>query len=49
MFKVNKKDANCQWRRSGNFIDNFEHFSHLVSGVSIVNFKHVIAGWVIAS
>ena len=30
------------WRRSDVFIVNFEHISHLVS---IVNFKHVIAGW----
>ena len=28
------------------FIVNFEHISHLCSSVSIVNFKHVIAGWV---
>ena len=26
---------------------NFEHISHLCSNVSIVNFEHVIAGWVI--
>ena len=25
---------------------NFEHVSHLCSSVSIVNFEHVIAGWV---
>ena len=30
-----------QWRRSGAFIVNFEHISHLY----IVNFEHVIAGW----
>ena len=32
-----------QWRRFGDFIVNFEHISHLCSGVSIVNFEHVIA------
>ena len=33
---------------SDNFIDNFQHISHFkrVSRVSVVNFKHVIAGWV---
>ena len=31
------------WRRSGVFIVNFEHISHC-SKVSVVNFKHVIAG-----
>ena len=34
-----------QWRRSGGFIVNFEHISHLCSSVSIVNFEHVVAGW----
>ena len=34
-----------QWRRSGVFIVNLEHISHL--GVSIANFEHVIADWVI--
>ena len=34
-----------QWRRSGIFIVNFEHISHLFSSISIVNFEHVIAGW----
>ena len=34
-----------QWRRSGVFIVNFEHISHLFSSVSIVNFQHVNAGW----
>ena len=33
------------WRRSGVFIVNFEHISHLCSSVSFVNFEHVIAGW----
>ena len=32
-----------QWRRSGIFIVNFEHISQVVS---VVNFEHVIAGWV---
>ena len=35
-----------QWRRFGGFIVNFEHISHLCSSSSIVNFEHVIAGWV---
>ena len=39
MFKV--------WLRFGIFIANFEHISHLCSDVSIVNFEHVIAGWVV--
>ena len=31
MFKVNNKDTKTtQWRRSGVFIVNFEHISHLV-------------------
>ena len=34
----------CYWRRSGVFIVNFQHISHLCSSVSIVNFEHVIAG-----
>ena len=33
------------WRRFGGFIVNFEHISHLCSTVSIVSFKHVVAGW----
>ena len=38
------------WRRSGVFIVNFGHISHLVlvflwSTLNIVNFEHVIAGW----
>ena len=37
MFKVNNKD----------FVVNFKHISHLCSSVSIVNFEHVITGWVI--
>ena len=38
MFKVNNKDT--RGRRSGIFIINFEHISHLV----LVNFEHAIAG-----
>ena len=34
------------WRRFGGFIVNFEDVWHLCSSVSIVNFEHVIAGWV---
>ena len=33
-----------QCRRSGVFIVNFEHISHLVL-VSVVNFEQVNAGW----
>ena len=40
MFKVNNKDTRTTPRRSGIFIVNFEHISH------IVNFELVIAGWV---
>ena len=36
MFKVNNKDTRTV---------NFEHISHLVSSVSIVNFEQVNAGW----
>ena len=47
MFKVNNKDTKWhQWHRFGVFIVNFEHISHLCSSVSIINFEHVIAGWV---
>ena len=35
-----------QWCRSGVFIVNFEHISHLVSCVSTVNFEQANAGWV---
>ena len=41
MFKVSNKDTRHQ-----NDAIGFEHISHLVSTVSIVNFEHVIAGWV---
>ena len=34
-----------QWLGSGVFIVNFEHISHLVLVVSIVNFEQVNAGW----
>ena len=34
-----------QWPRSGIFTVNFKHFTPC-SNVSIVNFEHVIAGWV---
>ena len=33
-----------QWRRSGVFIDNFEHFTPC-SKVPIINFEKVNAGW----
>ena len=38
MFKVNNEDT----RTIGVFIANFEHILHF-----IVNFKYLIAGWVI--
>ena len=37
-----------QWHRFDVFVVNFEHISHLCSSVSIVNFKHVIASWVVS-
>ena len=36
----------CHWRRFGGFIVNFEYVSYLCSGVSIVNFEQINAGWV---
>ena len=39
MFKVYNKDTSV-------FIVNFEHISHHVLVFSIVNFEHVVAGWV---
>ena len=53
MFKVNSEDTKTariskrHWRRFGVFIVNFEPISHLCSSVSIVNFEHVIADWVL--
>ena len=40
--KLTIRHQNDVRRRSGVFIVNFEHISHLCS---IVNFEHVIAGW----
>ena len=37
-----------QCGRFGGFIVNFEHTSHLCSGVSIVNFEHVNAGYYVS-
>ena len=34
-----------QWRRSGVFIVNFEHISHLVLMGFFVNFEQENAGW----
>ena len=45
MFKVDTKTT--QWRRFGVFIVNFEHISHLCSSASVIDFEHVIAGWVV--
>ena len=42
--KLPKRRQWRHWRRFGSFIVNFEHISPLCSTVSIVNFKHVIAG-----
>ena len=39
-----KTPGRCQWRRSGFFIVNFEHISHLV--LVFCNFEHVNAGCV---
>ena len=33
------------WRRSGIFIINFWHISHLALVFLLFNFDHVIAGW----
>ena len=47
MFNVTiKPPKRRQCCRFGGFIVNFEHISHLCSSSSIVNFEHVIAGWV---
>ena len=43
--KLTIKPPKWHRRRFGGFIVNFEHISHLCSGVSIANFKHVIASW----
>ena len=41
---IKKIPKRCQWRRSGVFLVNSEHVSHLVLGASIVNFEQVNAG-----
>ena len=47
MFNVTiKPPKRRQCCRFCGFIVNFEHISHLCSSSSIVNFEHVIAGWV---
>ena len=38
-----KTSERRQWRRSGVFIDNFEHILHIV--LVFVNFEHVNTGW----
>ena len=45
MFKVNNKDT----KMTGVFIVNFEHISHFSSRISVVNFEHVNAGWVVVN
>ena len=50
MSKINNKNTSeWRWRRSGVFIANFEHISYFTpcSSVSIVDFEHAIADWVI--
>ena len=42
-----KIETKRQWHRFSGFIVNFEHILHLCSSVSIANFEHVIAGWVL--
>ena len=50
MFKVNNKENTATpLARSGAFIVNSEHTSHLVLVFSFVNFEHVIAGWELAA
>ena len=49
-FAFEKKNEEAQqaisrWGRSGIFIVNFEHISHLVLVFLLVNFEHVITGW----
>ena len=44
---IMKKSKWRRWRRSGIFIDNFEHISHLFSCVSTVEFEHVNVCWVL--
>ena len=44
--KITRKTAEwCQWLRSGVFIVNFKQISHNFSGVSIVDFEQLNAGW----
>ena len=35
-----------QWRRSGDFVVNFEHILHILSGISIVKLEQVNVSWV---
>ena len=45
MFRVNNKDTRTMPLATLTlFIVNFEHISHLVHSVSVVNFEHIIAG-----
>ena len=37
MFKVNIKDTKTKWRRSGVFIIEFEHISHLIPVFLLLN------------
>ena len=50
MLPYTVKNSKSQWRCSGDFVVNLEHIylTHC-SSVSIVNFEHVIAGWVCIS
>ena len=48
MFQVNNKDARRrQWRRSGVFIVNFEHISHLVLVFLLLTFN-MYSKWTLA-
>ena len=41
-----KTPERCHWRRSGVFIVNFEHISHLFPSVFVVDFEQVNVVWV---
>ena len=46
MFKADyKTPKRCQWRRSGDFIVDFEHTSHTFFCVSMVDFEQVNVIW----
>ena len=45
--KLTKTSERRHWRRSGIFIANYEHISHLISSASIVDFEQVNVSWVL--